>query len=368
MTRRQRLWRTGALFMGIAIAVGAFAACGDDGDSGGSGTAGGEAAEVTLRLGYNTTQQHPKGQAVDFFAQRVAEHSGGRIEIDTIPVYDGGDVPLLEDVRAGVVDMAAVSTAVWDTQGVSAFEALQAPFLITNYELEREVIESRIGDEMLEAVGEIGLVGLALQEGGLRQPLGENTPLVTPADFDGLKIRSVESNVLATGLRALGADPTPIPLPDVYNALRDGTVGGMEANLGLIQGQGYYEVADYVTGNVTLWPFPAALVMNEDAFNQLSDEDQQAIIDAGEEVPNFVFTEIFGQPSALADTLCEEGLRFAEATEADREALEASGQAAIEELSKDAQTARFIERIQALKEKKGLTGSPSPDVPASCRA
>lgn len=368
MTRRQGLWRIGAVVAGVAIALGAFAACGgDDGDDE-AGRTGGESAEVTLRLGYVTTEQHPYGQAVDFFVQQVADKTGGRVQVEPIPNYQGGDVPLLEDVRSGAVDMATVSTAIWDTQGETAFDALQAPFLITNYDLEREVLESDIGDEMLEAVGDIDLVGLAIHEGGLRQPLGADKPLTTPDDFSGLKIRSVQSNVLETGLMALGADPTPIPLPDVYNALRDGTVDGMEANLGLIQGQQYYEVAEFVTGNVVLWPFPTALVMNQDAFDQLSDEDQKAITEAGDEVDNFVFSEIFGQPSGLAATLCDEGLKFAEASDADRTALEASGQTAIDELSKNDETGDFIERIQAIKEDQGLKSTPSPDVPASCQA
>lgn len=368
MIRRHGLWRTGALVAGVAIALGALAACGDDDDDDGGSATGAEGAEVTLRLGYVTTEQHPYGLAVDNYVGCVADSTGGRVQIETIPTYQGGDVPLLEDVRGGVVEMASVSTAIWDTQGVTAFDALQAPFLITNYELEREVIESDIGDEMLEQVGDIDLVGLAIHEGGLRQPLGADTPLTTPDDFDGLKIRSVESDVLATGLRALGADPTPIPLPDVYNALRDGTVDGMEANLGLIQGQQYYEVAEFVTGNVTFWPFPTALVMNQDAFDQLSDEDQDAITQCGEDLSQFVFEDIFGAPSGLAETLCEEGLKFAEATEADRMALEASGQTAIDELSENEQTADFIDRIQTIKEDEGLTSSPSPEVPASCQA
>lgn len=368
MTRLQGLWRTGALVAGVAIALGVLAACGGDNDSGGTATASSDSAEVTLRLGYVTTEQHPYGQAVEFFVEQVAEKSDGRVAIERVPTYEGGDVPLLEDVRGGAIEMASVSTAIWDTQGVTAFDALQAPFLITNYDLEREVIESDIGDEMLDAVSEIGLVGLAIHEGGLRQPLGADAPLVTPDDFDGLKIRSVESDVLATGLRALGADPTPIPLPDVYNALRDGTVDGMEANLGLIQVQQYYEVAEFVTGNVAFWPFPTALVMNQDAFDQLSDDDQQAITEAGEGVPNFVFTEIFGLASGLAETLCEEGLKFAEATEADKVALGASGQIATEALSDNDQTADFIKRIETIKRDEGLTASPSPEVPASCQA
>ena len=87
-----------------------------------------------------------------------------------------------------------------------------------------------------------------------------------------------ESEVLATGMRALGANPDPLPLAEVYTPCQNGTVDGMEANLGLIATQGYYEVARNVTGTCDFWPFPTVLAMNKDAFDGLSAEQQQQLL------------------------------------------------------------------------------------------
>ena len=355
-------WRLAAMAAVAALALG-LAACGDDDDDA-ADTSGAGDAEITLRLGYVTAPEHPYGIAIDNFVQEVATASDGAIAIETLPNYQGGDVPLLQDARGGAVDMVSVSSAVWGTQGVSCFDALQALGLITRYDLEREVITGPIGEEMLACTEAVGLKGLGIHEGGLRKPLGATKPLTSPADFRGLTIRTPESSVLETGIRALGADPTAIPLPDTYAALRDGTVDGMEANLGLIQTVKYYEVADFVTANVNLWPFPTILAMNQAKFDALSADQQQIITDAAANIGGFSI-DFFEAPSDIVQTLCDEGLKFAIASDADLEAMAGVSERVITQLSQDEQTAGFIEQIQALKDGLGAPPAPAP-LPEGC--
>ena len=177
--------------------------------------------------------------------------------------------------------MATVSSAIWDTAGVTAFQALQAPFLITNYSLEGAVITGDIGKSMIESAdqqaGDVHV--LAIHEGGLRKPFGK-TPLVTLANWKGKTIRAPQSQVLADGLKALGANVDPLPLPDVTQALQSGTIDGVEANLPLIYTQQWYEQAKNVTGNVNLWPFPTVLVINKAVWDGLSADQQNALTTA----------------------------------------------------------------------------------------
>lgn len=368
MKSRSWVWRVGLIIAALALALGA-AACDDDddGDDAG-GSDGGEVAAASMTLAYVTTEQHPYGIAVNHFIEQVTEQSGGAITITGHPSY-GGDIPLLADVRSGTVEMATVSSAVWDNAGVNAFQALQAPFLITNYDIEKGVLSSEdgtglgeIAQDMLtrmeeEAGGD--LKGLAIHEGGLRSPLGREKPLVSPADFEGLKIRAVESKVMSEGLKALGAEPSPLPLPDVFQALQSGTVDGMEANTGLTAGFKYYEVADYFTGNVVFWPFPTVMVINKDVWDGL-DETQQGIIEgAAAGTPGFILDTLSGGSDPFAQNLANCGLEFVEASAEDKAALEEAGQSAITALSEtDANTGEFIERIQAVKDAAGSTDAP----------
>ena len=354
MRRPSRKWVLAAIAAG-AVAVLGLSGCGSSSSSS-ADTSGSSSAEITLRLGYVTAPEHPYGIAVDSFIKAVGTASGGKIAIEGLPNYQGGDVPLLRDVRGGAVDMASVSSAVWGTQGVTSFDALQALGLITRLDLEREVITGPIGAQMLAATSTVGLKGLAIHEGGLRKPVGAKKPLPSPAAFKGLAIRTPESSVLQTGIKGLGADPTAIPVGDIYAALRDGTVDGMESNLGLIQTLKLYEVAKYVTANATLWPFPTVLVMNQKKFDSLTSDQQKIITDAASKVPGFSI-DFLSKPSELPATLCKEGMKFVIATDADLKSFATASKTVISELSKNADTKSYIDQIQALKD--GLPAPPA---------
>ena len=123
------------------------------------------------------------------------------------------------------------------------------------------------------------IVALAIHEGGLRKPFGKQQ-LASLADFKGKTIRAPQSQVLSEGFKALGANVEPLPLPDVYQALQNGTVDGVEANLPLIYTQKWYEQAKFVTGNVNFWPFPTVLVINKAIYDGLTPTQQNGPDDA----------------------------------------------------------------------------------------
>ena len=143
-------------------------------------------AEVTIRVGYVTTAQHPYGISIGKYKAAVEAASGGKIAINPIPGASGAnDVTLLDDVSGGSIEAAAVSTAVWGSQSVKVFQPLQAAFLITNYPLDEEVLGGSIGQSMLadpNGPPKLGLVGLGLLEGGIRKPMGAKAALDEPRD------------------------------------------------------------------------------------------------------------------------------------------------------------------------------------------
>jgi TRAP-type C4-dicarboxylate transport system substrate-binding protein len=346
-----------------AVAVG-FAACG--GDNSASST-----EPVKLRLGYATTPQHSYGVAVDAFKKEVEAASGGKLTIENLPNYTGGDAQLFDDVVGGAIEMGAVSTATWDTKGSNAFQALQAPFLITDYGLAQTVEGGPIGTAMLTSPTgppKFKLVGLGIIEGGLRKPLGRTVALTNLASFKGKKIRVTQSKVLAATITALGAKPVALPIGDVFTALQNGTVDGMEASLDQIATNKYYEVADFVTQDVNLWPFPAAVVINKAAWDKLS-SDQQAILTTAGKNLNKASIAAFTDPNPPVNftaELCKAGLTFAFASDADQAALAKATELVMAELNTDSEVAAYIKQIQ---DAKTAAGSPplAPALPAGCK-
>lgn len=353
MKKRSWGWRLVAIVAGVALALG-LVACGDDDDSAAdTATTGG--GGPTLSLAYVTTEQHPYGIAVDNFAKEVG--ATGELTITPQASYPQAEPQLLADVRSGVVDMATISSAVWDTAGIDAFQALQAPFLITNYPLAQAVEGGDIGKAMIaDATQEAGdLVALAIHEGGLRKPFGKKK-LVSLADFKGTTIRAPQSKVLADGLSALGANADPLPLPDVYQALQNGTVDGVEANLPLIYTSKWYEVAKYVTGNVNLWPFPTVLAINKAKYDSLTDAQKAALTTAAAGITDFSI-KIFTTPgSTVAQDLVNCGVEYVSSSDAEKAALAQAGATAVSKLASVSQD--FVTQIQALKD-----ATPPPPAP-----
>jgi TRAP-type transport system periplasmic protein len=354
--RRSWGWRLAAVAAGLALALG-LAACGDDDDDSGAADTSGSAAATTVDVAYVTTQQHPYGIAIDAFAKEV--NATGALTIQPQPVYPQSEIQLLDDVRSGVVPMATVSSAIWDTAGITAFQALQAPFLITNYPLAEAVEGGEIGQEMLadanEQAGDI--VALAIHEGGLRKPFGKKE-LTSVADFKGTTIRAPQSQVLSEGFTAIGANVEPLPLPDVYQALQNGTVDGVEANLPLIYTQKWYEVAKFVTGNVNFWPFPTVLAVNKEFYDGLSSEQQTALTDAAKTLPA-ASIKIFTTPgSTVAQDLVNCGIEYVSSTPAELTALQNAASGAITQLAPESQ--EFVKQIQAEKDALGPPAAPPP--------
>ena len=355
MQKRSWGWRLVAIAAGVALALGLVACGGDDNSAANTATSGG--GGPTLKLAYVTTATHPYGLAVADFAKKV--DATGALTISTQASYPQAEPQLLADVRSGVVDMATVSSAVWDTAGINAFQALQAPFLITNYPLAGEVEGGSIGKAMIaDATKEAGdLVVLAIHEGGLRKPFGK-AKLTSLAAFKGKTIRAPQSKVLAAGLTALGANADPLPLPDVYQALQNGTVDGVEANLPLIYLSKWYEVAKYITGNVNLWPFPTVLAINKAKYDSLTSDQQAAITSAAATITPYSI-KIFTTPgSTVPQDLVNCGAVFVSSTDAEKADLAKAGATAVSQLAPESQD--FVKQIQALKDS---TTAPPPPPP-----
>lgn len=106
--------------------------------------------------------------------------------------------------------------------------------------------------------------------------MSASKPIRTPQDLAGLKIR-VPSKAIAAAVEAYGATPVLMPANNVYTSMSTGVVDGafMGADSLLIFKTA--EVTDYVTTNLPLMVNLIFIVMNEDAWNNLSDEERAAI-------------------------------------------------------------------------------------------
>ena len=211
-------------------------------------------------------------------------------------------------MASGSVDIGFVGTRTWAGQDVHAFDALQAPFLMGDYELQQAVLESGVIDETDDSLESLGLVSLGILPGPLRVAAGREGPYLGAADYVGAKIGMSDAAITEATLRALGASPVPILL----GADSDG-VDGIEAQVGAMRFEGAGGMR-FVTGNVVLWPRPISVVMNAERFAGLTPDQQTWLREA---VGNSM-DEMTDRSKALdrqsVDNACRNGAQFVDAT------------------------------------------------------
>ena len=277
-----------------------------------------------LRLGTGDPQGRPDTPVVERFAETVEELSEGAMRVEVVweagensSVPDGFEQGVVQLVQDGDLDLGWIAARAWDTVGVTSFQALQAPFLITDQGLLTEVLASPMADEMVAGLEDAGVVGLGLYQDGMRYPLGYAAPMTSLEDFDGADIRLVPSEATEALVRALGGRPVYGFAGDALEAaIANGDVDGTEVSLGLASSVA--PEGSVVTGNVVLFPRVNTLFAGQDLMASLS-EDQAAILAAAAEE-----AQAFATSSAIEDfaAFCDAGGEVTLASEADAEALE----------------------------------------------
>ena len=288
------------------------------------------------------------------FASAVERFSGDSIRIDVkygVRFYDVDyEQGTIVDVQNEVYDLALVGARAWDAAGVKSFNALVAPFLIDSYPLQERVLESSIPERMLEGVEPLGLVGIAVVPGELRRPLGLSRALVRPADYRRARVGIRPAGVADATFEALGADA------DGFRAVPQGLVGfdGAESGVSTIRNNRYDDGARALTANVVLWPRPTTIFMSREAFDVLTDDQQDALREAGLEAIEPVLTTIQDAERASLEAICKGSrLPLVPAAPADRAALRRAVQPVYDELEADSLTKEFVAEIEDLRGKEG---------------
>jgi TRAP-type transport system periplasmic protein len=264
---------------GLTLAIAAALALAAGGcDSGSADKAGGE-RQVEPRV---LTLANANFELVELqvWADEVERLSGGRLRIRAEDDWRGGDphaeAGLIADVRAGRADLGWVGSRAWTGLGIRSLDALHAPFLVDDYELQRAILEDPIADRMLDAVAGAGVRGVALLPGPLRMLL-TNRPVDDAAALEGLTIAISESEVAEASLRRLGARSEPIASGEPL-AGQD----GVEQQLEGLEGNRVVEHARYLMADAPLWPRPFVVFANARVWDDLDADQREVLREAAE--------------------------------------------------------------------------------------
>jgi tripartite ATP-independent transporter DctP family solute receptor len=232
---------------------------------------------------------HPNGyptvEAVKWIGERLEKETAGRLGVH---VYFSGQLGREPDTvdlaRLGALDITRVNFAALN----NAFPLTQAfslPYVFDSVDHMRRAADGAVGRSVLEGFAKRDLVGLAIYDAGARCFYNVRRPVVEPKDLQGLKIRVPGSDIFIQFVRALGANPTLLPVGEVYSALQTHLIDGAENNWRTLHSSRHFEVAHYWSQSEHSHS-PEALLMSRKSFDALLPADRDLLMDiARESVP-----------------------------------------------------------------------------------
>lgn len=218
-------------------------------------------------------RDYPTVQAVRWLGEQLEAETGGRL---ALKIYHSGQLGRESDqidmARHGAIDFTRVYTgALHNAFPLTA--ALGMPYLVRSKAHMRRVIDGPVGEAVLAGFEARGLVGLAIYDCGARSVYNTRGPVVVPADLAGLKLRVPPSDLFLAMMRALGANPTPLPFGEVFSALQTHLIDGAENNIKSFHSSRQFEVARFWSDTAHSYA-PDVLVMSKRRFDALDALDQ----------------------------------------------------------------------------------------------
>jgi TRAP-type transport system periplasmic protein len=217
------------------------------------------------------------------FCEEVNKRSNGRVEIT---YYPGGTVltpaKMFSGVVTGIADMGL--SHIGYTRGrFPVTEAFDLPLGFPSGYVASQV-SSDFYNKFKPAEWDSVHVLYMTTSGPLILE-AVNKPVKTLEDLKGLKIRATGS--ASDVVKALGALPVPLEMPDVYESLRRAVIDGVMVDLSTLKYWKFAEVVKYVTAS---WQLGTGIsfyfVMNKDKWNGLPSDIQKIFTDVAFETMN----------------------------------------------------------------------------------
>jgi TRAP-type transport system periplasmic protein len=235
----------------------------------------GPVAAENYRLGLITPPPHQWTIHAEEAANEIREATDGRVDILIFPSGQlGNEAQMLQQLQTGAIDFAFLTVAEFANRDPN-YGAFLAPYLVENIDQARSLLSGPAAQSLLDGMSNFGLVGLGWSTAGMRTVIMRDD-INTVADLAGKKVRTVPNAPELDFWSLLGAAPTPMPLPALYDALANGQVDGAQ-----LDHEGTWNTRYYTHTRTILDSrhamFPMIAVASARKWQTISEDDQAAI-------------------------------------------------------------------------------------------
>lgn len=238
--------------------------------------------QKSLKLAHGLDPTHPVHKGMVFMADKLNEKSGGKLTMSIYPSGQlGSEQQCVELLQIGSLAITKVSAAVLESF-TDNFQVLGLPYIFRSKEHSFHVLDGEVGQNLLLSTQKFKIRGLCFYDAGARSFYTIDTPIESPEDLSGLKIRVMKSQTAMNMVKAMGGSPTPISYGELYTALQSGVVDGAENNPPSLYTSRHYEVCkQYILDEHTR--VPDVMVISTVVWNSLSQQEQKWLQEAANE-------------------------------------------------------------------------------------
>ena len=288
---------------------------------------------------------YPTTKAVEYMGQLLEERSGGKLGVKVFPNGAlGSERDTIEQLKIGGLDMMRINVAPLNNI-VPETIVPALPFIFRSEDQMHEVLDGPIGEEILAAMEEQGMVGLAFYDSGARS-MYATQPIKTLSDIQHRKIRVQQSDLFVAMIEALGANPTPMPYGEVYTALKTGLVDAAENNYPSYESSRHFEAAKFYSKTEHAMA-PEVLVFSKTAWDRLSKEDQALVRKAAKDSVPYMRKLWDEREAKSRDVVTKAGAQIVEV--ANKQEFIDAMQPVYTKFAADPKLKSLVDRIQATK-------------------
>lgn len=240
-----------------------------------------EARARTFKFAYVQPKDSHMGYGVERFAELVAEKSGGKMKVRGYPGGSlGGDLQTVSALQGGTVELTTLPPGLlvgMDKQ----FGVFDLPFLFDDAAQADAVLDGPAGQVMMERLPK-GLIGLAYWDHGFRNVSNSRHPIATAADFNGLKLRSLQAPLMIDTFNALGANAIAMSFTELFTAMETRAVDGQDNPIVAFETNNFGEVQKHLSHTRHVYN-PLIVLMSERAWDKLNETERKVLREAAEE-------------------------------------------------------------------------------------
>ena len=254
-----------------------------------------------IRLGIITPVGHSWNKAALLLGEKLKEATNGRLSMTVFHSGQlGNESAMMQQLQSGALDMGFIQAAELGSR-VPHIASINAPYLVRSTPAVAKFVRHPEVVKLFDVLpSTTGTIGLGWGITGMRA-IFSSRDLKSLADIKGMKLRINPTPVYRDFYQLLGAAPTPIPTPQVFDAMSNGQVDGLEADLEFSWNQRFDKVSKVILQMNALF-MPFAAVVSGRVWQTFSASDRDLITKTVKEVLDIQIDGIVSTEPGLVES------------------------------------------------------------------